>query len=229
MEHNISLAEKIHNYKWEEFGLARDMSLNDLHSIEHLLYKLDKKPLNIAEIGARQGNSTSIFALYNKTYGGYTVTCDPYNRDIKGNIVDKKQEIPTAFFYHIKKLGLNEFITLEEKSSLELAKECQDNYFDLVFIDGCHIYKEVKQDIIAWLPKVKNGGIICGHDCEFLPKTEFQKETIRSNMGLSEGTTWDNIDMAIFHLGVGMAVAELLPKSKICGDRIWYYKKDNNE
>jgi len=35
---------------------------------------------------------------------------------------------------------------------------------DLVFIDGEHTYAEVKQDSLCWLPKIKDGGIICGHD-----------------------------------------------------------------
>ena len=36
--------------------------------------------------------------------------------------------------------------------------------FDLIFIDADHSYEAVREDIIAWWPKVKNGGIISGHD-----------------------------------------------------------------
>lgn len=34
----------------------------------------------------------------------------------------------------------------------------------LVYIDGSHIPVDVVDDIKAWLPKIKSGGIIAGHD-----------------------------------------------------------------
>lgn len=48
--------------------------------------------------------------------------------------------------------------------SIEAARNFLDGTFDLVFIDGEHTYEAVKADIEAWLPKVKDGGLICGHD-----------------------------------------------------------------
>jgi predicted O-methyltransferase YrrM len=47
---------------------------------------------------------------------------------------------------------------------LDACKLYQDNSLDFVFIDASHEYQDVKEDIINWLPKVKIGGIIAGHD-----------------------------------------------------------------
>lgn len=55
------------------------------------------------------------------------------------------------------------------KPSVEAAKDFADNSIDCIFIDAGHTYEEVLQDIDAWLPKVKDTGILCGHD--YLPDT----------------------------------------------------------
>ena len=39
-----------------------------------------------------------------------------------------------------------------------------DNSIDFVFIDGNHDFESVYYDITFWLPKVRKGGFITGHD-----------------------------------------------------------------
>jgi len=49
-------------------------------------------------------------------------------------------------------------------SSRDAAAIVLDQTVDFVFIDACHLYESTKQDINLWYPKVREGGVLCGHD-----------------------------------------------------------------
>ncbi|MDB5312823.1 MAG: class SAM-dependent methyltransferase [Gemmataceae bacterium] len=53
---------------------------------------------------------------------------------------------------------------LAVRDSVETAKTFPDNALDFVFIDGAHDYRSARNDIVSWLPKVKWGGTLAGHD-----------------------------------------------------------------
>jgi len=48
--------------------------------------------------------------------------------------------------------------------SWEAAKYFEDESIDFLFVDADHVYEAVKKDIEAFLPKMKKGSIISGHD-----------------------------------------------------------------
>lgn len=76
----------------------------------------------------------------------------------------------------------------------EAHRNFEDGSLDLVFIDADHSYAGVKADILNWLPKVRVGGMICGHDYS----DEFS--------------------------GVVMAVDELLGRVEKYDDTVWAFR-----
>ena len=50
------------------------------------------------------------------------------------------------------------------KRSVDAAKEFENGSLDFVYIDGRHEFDYAMMDLISWVPKIKPGGIISGHD-----------------------------------------------------------------
>lgn len=71
-------------------------------------------------------------------------------------------------------------------SSIEASKTFEDGSLDFVFIDASHEYEDVKNDINAWLPKVKKGGVLSGHDYGYVRRAV--DESIKANP--IEGDCW---------------------------------------
>lgn len=58
-------------------------------------------------------------------------------------------------------------VRILRQPSLEAAARVPDHSADAVFIDAVHSRESVQADITAWLPKVRPGGWIGGHDYGF--------------------------------------------------------------
>lgn len=73
--------------------------------------------------------------------------------------------------------------------SLDAARLIADGSLDFAFIDADHSYAAVKADIAAWLPKVKRGGLLCGHDYAN-PHYPFGEEVKRAVDEAVSATGW---------------------------------------
>lgn len=69
-------------------------------------------------------------------------------------------------FFHETKIRLSDFekFYIIRDYSVNAARSFADGELDFVYIDGNHEYSHVVADIAAWIPKVKKGGIVAGHD-----------------------------------------------------------------
>ena len=77
------------------------------------------------------------------------------------------------FFKQLRVLKLN-----SEKASLLFNNRFfPGGYFDLVFLDASHFYEDVLRDIKLWVPLIKKGGIISGHDYKINTKKNHRVKT----------------------------------------------------
>jgi len=120
------------------------------------------------EIGTWKGHSASIIGEVAKRNGGHLYCVDHW----KGNEGTKNTERLTGvydtFKYNMRSLGLWDYITPLVMESMEAVSYFEDDSIDFLFIDADHRYTPFMNDLQAWYPKVKTGGIICGHDCEMV-------------------------------------------------------------
>jgi hypothetical protein len=64
----------------------------------------------------------------------------------------------------VKLYNNNKNIIIHKGNSYDILNTLEDEYLDLIYIDGDHTYNGVKNDLNISYKKVKDGGYICGHD-----------------------------------------------------------------
>lgn len=132
-------------------------------TVQPLIDSINLNNAVMAEIGVYLGESTVLFAKCGKFQTIYAIDIwkngfDPASKISEGRdmaLVEADFDDKIKGYPSIKKMKM---------LSVEAASMIEDESLDLIYIDGSHLYEDVKADILAWTPKVKIGGIISGHD-----------------------------------------------------------------
>ena len=130
------------------FRNNRLFGLNDL-----IKENLDSESV-VCELGSHVGSSSALFAYYCKL-----VYCIDVWTYIKTDYIPE-------FENDFDKYVLDNFnnVVKIKSTTIDAVKRFLDNSLDLVYVDADHEYESVKEDINNWLPKIKKGGFIAGHD-----------------------------------------------------------------
>ncbi len=116
---------------------------------------------NIAEIGVWQGDFARTIC---EVTGAHLYAVDPWSPQA-GYLEAKNNADRLEAAYHTALVNLTLYRhTILRMTSLEAAKQVPDRSLDVCYIDGNHLREHVLADIAAWIPKVKVGGLIAGHD-----------------------------------------------------------------
>ncbi len=164
----------------------------------------------ILEIGSwlGQGSTAVLIAEATKKQGIlYCVDTWMGNPNVeKHQQIVRQYDVLGTFLHNVAAAGGQHVVRTLVMPSTEAAGIVRDAAFDLVFIDADHSYASTLHDVRAWLPKVKRGGILCGHDCEGRV-ADFGRERLRS--GLDRDTIPGNQHFREVHAGVIVACNEI--------------------
>ena len=139
--------------------------MRDATSTEGLLDLIkelgDNSDKRMIEIGSFVGESTVLFA---QSFGSVTAI-DPFMEGY-----DDKD--PTSYLFEFNNVYETYLDRTKDYTNIKTLKMTSDegydalkfNEWDFIYIDGLHTYEGVKNDIKNFLPLVKKGGVIGGHD-----------------------------------------------------------------
>jgi hypothetical protein len=130
-------------------------------------------PITVAEIGVERGvNATEMLQGLNIHQLYLVDHYLPYGDCLTGGVFPQEGQdmVYQDMFTRIKDY-LHKVI-LVTKDSVFASSLFPDEFFDFIYIDGSHDYEPVMRDIVSWWPKIKQGGILGGHDYKNSPHVE---------------------------------------------------------
>jgi hypothetical protein len=133
------------------------------------------------EIGVRKGGNSKQL-LQNKLFSeGKFVALDCWKEVLERPTFNdanyKQTELDKQYDSVVNMFKDRSYVEVIRDFSVEGSERFEDSYFDFIYIDAAHDYRSVKEDLEAWWPKLKPGGILSGHDY-FEDKRVWRKEEV---------------------------------------------------
>ena len=146
------------------------------HGFVEIVRTNKKEGMVVVEVGCFDGATSRGVVPHVKECNGQFIVIDWF----RGTIAPgwETHNKTNAHYYsedpnkpiHVKNLfmmnmhGYEDIYKIIEGKSEEVYDQLEDESVDILFIDADHSYLGVKRDIELYMPKVKKGGILCGHD-----------------------------------------------------------------
>lgn len=128
--------------------LVDNMRTNRLFGLKELAEENISKTMTVCEVGSYEGISSVLLSHYCKKL--YCV--DIFSEEKYENTFDKNIANFSNNVEKIKSLS---------KDALDLF---EDKSLDVVYVDASHDYENALFDIANWKNKIKNNGLMSGHD-----------------------------------------------------------------
>ncbi len=138
------------------------LQINNREELHKVINDLDLK------VGVEVGVQEGLFSKYllgNTKIELYLVDAWKHLENYKdiANVPDWRQEqILNVCKYNLSPYaGRYEII---RELSVDASKLFGNNFFDFIYLDAGHSYSDITNDLNAWYPKLKSGGLMSGHD-----------------------------------------------------------------
>ena len=127
----------------------------------------------IVEVGSWKGRSTRVLGAAALDTGGVVFAVDAWCGSASEEADSLVNRVPghEAFDYFSRAnadlITAGYIVPLHmysHQAARALARVGMAGQIDMLWVDGDHLYESVKTDLDAWLPLVKPGGLVCGHD-----------------------------------------------------------------
>lgn len=143
------------------------------------------------EIGSYSGEGTVVLADHFKE----VLAVDPWENGYDPNDVASHQcPMEDVFNAFTERTSPFKNVLYSRGKSLDALQFFKDGELDMVYIDGDHRYEGALADIKGWLPKLRKGGCMTGHDFSFPTVRQALSETFKGDyLALFQGDSWGYI------------------------------------
>ena len=152
----------IEHFHEEVYGFAQ----NDLFALYKKVVEVFPSGSHFVEVGSFLGKS-AVFMAVEIINSGKMIKFDCVDHWKGSKEHRDNEEIDAEFLYEgfLKNIDpVKEIITPVRMNSIEASKLYKPNSLDFIFIDASHDEQSVKKDLVYWMPRLKEDGVIAGDD-----------------------------------------------------------------
>ena len=181
----------VHNSKTLQ-EWTRYLFPDEVGEIKRLANLLRENP-TVVNFGA--GNGTSGMAFIEARPDLKLVTIDIMRHDSPfGCLLAEETHLRDAGYWDTREI--EHFHSDSARLGRVWVKRQGRGKVDMVFVDGGHVAPQPEQDILAWLPNIRKGGIIAVHD--YKKNTAYKPEHTTDNT--PHPKPWPDVDDAVDRL-----------------------------
>ena len=150
----------LHNFNGVQYRLADNWY--SIFNVDH--YK--NRPIHYLEIGTFYGaNLLSVANSYGLHSNSQLICIDPWeDYDDYPEYKNQQQNVYDTFINNLENSGQKDKIHVHRGYSNKVVPTLQDNFFDIIYIDGNHEPEYVLEDAVLCFRKLKVGGVMVFDD-----------------------------------------------------------------